>query len=752
MKDFVKFHIPKLFRGWIFVLICGQITGQNVTITGLVIDGTNDEILPGATIQIGDFGTYTDLNGEFNLQMNSGVVALSCSFVGYDIWHFNGHITKDTFIQIEMVPAENILEAATVTASKFSQSLAESTISIDILRPELIEGNSPSSVESILNKSPGLTMIEGQANIRGGSGFSYGAGSRVLLLVDNMPALQADAGFPNWKDLPLENIGQIEIVKGAASALYGSSALNGIINLRTDFAGTEPETKVSTFYTQYLNPKDSRKKWWSSAPSSFTAQATHKQKFKNFDLAVGAFYNQTHSFRQEVEEEYFRFSFKTRYYINDQWLMGLNGVLNTGFRNNYFYWANDSTGAYIGSEGTHSETEFDRHFFDPFLVYYQKNGDKHHLQTRFSRVDNVASAGRSNLSSSKYLEYQYQSQWEQIRTQSVTGITYNHSSVQAMLYGDTTFTANNWALFWQLDKKVWERISLSAGFRYEVYNLIGPSEIGDIPIDPKVTESKPVWRFGANWKILPYTYLRSSWGQGYRFPTIAEKFVRTTFGASLISPNPELQSETGWSGEFGLKQGFKLWGWQGFFDLSAFWSEYDNMMEFVFTGFSRGFQSQNIGDTRIKGLEFTVAGNSKLFGIPMNLLAGYTLLDPKFKNFTEEDKLRSSVDYNILKYRNKHSFKMDWSANFNQFKCGFAHNYLSKMEAMDSILEVVVPGLKHYRERNGGFGVWDTRVSYEWRAFTGTIILNNIFNREYSVRPGLLDAPRNWTIRLDMKI
>ena len=65
-------------------------------------------------------------------------------------------------------------------------------------------------------------MVSSQPNIRGGSGWSYGAGSRVLLLVDDIPALQADAGLAQWDDIPVENIAQIEVVKGAASALYGS--------------------------------------------------------------------------------------------------------------------------------------------------------------------------------------------------------------------------------------------------------------------------------------------------------------------------------------------------------------------------------------------------------------------------------------------------------------------------------------------------------------------------------------------------
>ena len=52
-----------------------------------------------------------------------------------------------------------------------------------------------------------------------------------------------------------------------------------------------------------------------------------------------------------------------------------------------------------------------------------------------------------------------------------------------------------------------------------------------------------------------------------------------TSGVSAV-PNPSLQSETGWTTELGIKQGFRISEFEGFLDVSAFWSEYQHMMEF----------------------------------------------------------------------------------------------------------------------------------------------------------------------------
>ncbi|MBK9015923.1 MAG: TonB-dependent receptor plug domain-containing protein [Saprospiraceae bacterium] len=153
-----------------------------------------------------------------------------------------------------------------------------------------MENTNQTSLSGLLDKVPGVNLVGDQANIRGGSGYSYGAGSRVLLLVDDMPILQADAGYPQWEDVPLENIEQIEVVKGAASALYGSSALNGIVNVRTAYAKSKPETKISPFVTSYMAPRNEAAKWWDTPRYSAGGSISHKQKFGKLDLVTGGYY------------------------------------------------------------------------------------------------------------------------------------------------------------------------------------------------------------------------------------------------------------------------------------------------------------------------------------------------------------------------------------------------------------------------------------------------------------------------------
>ena len=111
-----------------------------------------------------------------------------------------------------------------------------------------------------------MDILDGQPGIRGGAGYSYGAGSRVLVLLDDLPILTGDAGDVKWDYLPVENVGQIEIIKGASSVLYGSSALNGVFNIRTAYPASKPETYLNTFMGVYLDPKRTEMIWWDKQP------------------------------------------------------------------------------------------------------------------------------------------------------------------------------------------------------------------------------------------------------------------------------------------------------------------------------------------------------------------------------------------------------------------------------------------------------------------------------------------------------
>ena len=123
---------------------------------------------------------------------------------------------------------------------------------------------------------------------------------------------------------------------------------------------------------------------------------------------------------------------------------------------------------------------------------------------------------------------------------------------------------------------------------------------------------KPIFRAGASLKIYQETYIRASFGQGFRFPSITERFIKTGVGNFGVFPNPNLKPESSWNAEIGIKQGLKLGGVMGYLDIAGFWQEYQNTIEYMFgiwdsitpqtMASGAGFMFLNTGESRVVGL------------------------------------------------------------------------------------------------------------------------------------------------------
>lgn len=750
--------MKRILAHLLFILLPGLSQAQNATISGTITDAASGEPLIGASIYCSNqSGASTGIDGTYSFSSPAGTTTIIFSYVGYQkqekemVLATGASYTLDVQLQAD----EGLLNTVVVTGSKFEKKLGEEVVTIDVIKSDLVEHTNDFRLDQSVQRMPGVSVIDGQANIRGGSGYSYGAGSRVLLLMDDLPMLSGDAAFPSWDFIPIENLQQIEIIKGASSALYGSSALNGIINVRTAYPTSEPETKFSFFNGAYFAPADTAQKWWTDAfPFLAGGNFSHRQKFGRFDLVTGAYVFSQDSYLKDIYNRRARANVNTRYRINNNLAVGLNVNAQINRSSNFFFWNNTDSGLYVPAEGTVSYNRGFKMTVDPFLNYYDQHGNRHKVLTRYYGNHNeVPGTEQSNFSDLFYAEYQYQKHLEKMQLVATAGVLANKAMVTAELYGDSAYSSANQAAYVQLDKKFFNKLNLSAGMRYE-FNQIGTLQ-----------ESRPVFRAGANYQVADYTYVRASWGQGYRFPTIAEKYISTGISGLSIFPNPNLTSETGYSAEIGIKQGVKFSNWQGMLDLSAFTSEYFDMMEFTFDIYDAGigFMSQNIGDTRISGAEISLLGNGKIGNIPTTLIAGYTYIDPLFQDFDSLQNALSSADYNVLKYRFRHTVKFDIESTFHQFRIGATCNYNSFMEAVDAaFVDPIIPaiglyiidGLQEYRDaNNSGDYIIDMRAAWVMRNGNEvSMVCSNLLNRAYSIRPAMMEAPRNIMLKYSVVI
>ena len=85
---------------------------------------------------------------------------------------------------------------------------------------------------------------------------------------------------------PVENISQVEVIKGAASVLSGSSALSGSINIRTAYPTSKPLTKVILYSGLYSAPSQDGAKWYDDTPLIAGTTFLHSRKYKQWDIVV----------------------------------------------------------------------------------------------------------------------------------------------------------------------------------------------------------------------------------------------------------------------------------------------------------------------------------------------------------------------------------------------------------------------------------------------------------------------------------
>ena len=796
----------------LFWLILGIIHSQNIlsqvaVVKGRIIDAKDSEPLIGVNIQTQDhLGTVTNINGEYQLNLKPGNYNVTFKYIGYN------KITKKISVQenqvikinLELFEDVNQLEEMVISASKYEQKLGEVSVSMSIIKPELIENKATRDAESIIQQVPGVQINENQASIRGGSGWSYGAGSRVLVMVDGMPMLAGDANDIKWSAIPLENISQIEVLKGASSVLYGSSALNGVINIRTKYPKDEPITKINISNGFYMAGYGKRKgtsliggdsildkrgeqTWWNSPRGYAQGNFTHLRKInENTELVLGGSFMKDQGYRLGSNDQRIRVNGGWKHFSKKYNGLSYGINLNNNFNKSttFFLWASaDSVLHALGgtndSTTTMSTSSTSRIMIDPYISYISKNGNEHQLKTRFFRTDNKNNTNQGASSDYYFSEYQFQKRFNNKLSLS-SGAMSSYTLVKSQLYGDHNST--NIAGYIQGDKK-WRKFNITAGMRMEYFKIDSVQSKGKLFNADLNIPFQPVFRFGATYQPMEYTFLRASYGQGYRFPSIAEKYISSSVGSLNVFPNLNIQPEYGWSAELGLKQGFKIKNFQGYLDISGFITQYNDMMEFIFGIYnldgsnpsasdlqnissqgveaimnSIGARSTNVQNANIPGFEISLVGQGNLTeNISFSILAGYTYVNPTAINpdstylltFSNPDTI--TPKNSILKYRNKHLAKIDFQVDYKKFSVGFSTRYTSLMENVDNIFVEpifadieILPGYGNYRNsRMNGDVIFDARIAYQINKKSKiSILMNNLLNREYTNRPGNVMPPR----------
>ena len=769
---------------------------QNAPIlNGTVTDATNGEGLPGAVVMLGTATASTNIDGQFSIALDpSGVPTLRVRFVGYLEWtetlaKWEGNLTRD----ISLSPDVAQIGTAVISAGRFEQDLGEVSVSIDVLPPELVNQGAPTSADQSLSRTPGVTIVDSEPQIRGGSGYSFGAGSRVAVLLDGLPVLSGDAGRPTWGFLPLENLEQVEVVKGASSVLYGSSALSGVIQFRTAFPDPEPLTRVTVQHGVFSNPGNGRKYWNRSLMQSSTSwlhtrrlnngdgisfggqwQGSDGHKGPQIDPATGLSHNRPYNpftvDHYDAERQWRVNGAWEHAPKNGGWGYGLRANAISGEGVNTLLWANADTGFYAATPGADTRTVQRMVTIDP---HFERSSGawNHRIQGRFLRLVNDNDNNQGNASNTWQSEYR--SRYRAEKWTATGGIYAQGTRSIAELYdagiGDTIHDASNRAAYLQVDAHPHKRLHLTVGSRYEHFTL------------DSVSLGKTVFRTGLNYRFGQASFLRASIGQGFRFPSIAEKFIRTSVGGISVFPSLDIQPESSTNMEIGLKQGFRFGQqgqWKGFFDVAVFQQDFENFIEYTFgiwgnTGnglLDLGFRSINTGRAQVSGLEWSTMGKGEVGQWDVQWLIGQTMLDPVsltpdsiYATFSggstvgvSYNSTSSDTANNVLKYRILNTFRANLSLQHaSGWTLGWNGARNTTIQNIDkAFLDIEELGLLEYglidwlAERPQAQWLHDFQVGRKFDDHHHVeLIVRNAANLNYALRPLAAEANRLWLIR-----
>ena len=228
---------------FVFVIISiasAQQESSLIEITGRVASQETKEPLPNVSVNIKGTvaGTITNSNGQFKLRTKLKFpFKLTFSSIGFEQQEYE--ITGyDSKLDIELTTQTVVLgKEVVVTASRVAESILKSPVAIEKLDIRAIrESPAPSFYDALENvKGVQMTTSSLTFKVPNTRGFNIPNNFRFMQLVDGVDMQAATLGVPLGNAIgPTElDIASVEITPGAASALYGMSAINGMANLLT---------------------------------------------------------------------------------------------------------------------------------------------------------------------------------------------------------------------------------------------------------------------------------------------------------------------------------------------------------------------------------------------------------------------------------------------------------------------------------------------------------------------------------------
>lgn len=234
----------KLFqRSSLLLLLAGlavaaspeRLLAQAETVEVRVVSGGSP--VEGAQVAVGSSGGITDAEGALQLNLPAGEYLLIVTRIGYAEAERAIVVTagQSTNVLIELEEEAVHGEEILVISTRTERRIDDEPLRVEVVSREEVEEKllmTPGDIGMLLNETAGLRVQPTAPSLGGASVRIQGLRGRYTqILSDGLPLYGGQTGALGPLQIPPMDLGQVEVIKGAASALYGATAMGGIVNL-----------------------------------------------------------------------------------------------------------------------------------------------------------------------------------------------------------------------------------------------------------------------------------------------------------------------------------------------------------------------------------------------------------------------------------------------------------------------------------------------------------------------------------------
>ena len=590
--------------------------------------------------------------------------------------------------------AQDSADSLVVTANRFEQPEKTILAATSVVTRADIDRWQSTSVLDVMRRLPGVDTAQSGGMGQLSSLFIRGTNSsHVLILVDGIRLNQAGVtGSSDLSQFPISLVQRIEYVRGPRSAVYGSDAIGGVVNIITTRAKDGTTLNAGAGSHGYQNYGGSTQQ--TLGDSTRVTLAGDYTYTKGFDVVADG----NNGGLAQTDRD--GFMNKTLYgavdhAFSEQWSGFVRGF---GYSNRTAYdgyYSSFTPDVLVDTRQLYSQTwdaglRFNDDIFHSQLLTSYSHSKDYNYDPNLGRYDSTATLDEIK---------QYNVQW-------LNSVDVGHGNIGAGVD--------------------WQKQSTEPGTNYVtngydlrntgVY-LTGLQQFGDFTLEGAVRSDDNsqlgrhgTWQSSAAWEFVEGYRFVASYGTAYKAPNLGQLYG--FYGNDHLDPEESKQ----WEGAFeGLTAGVS---WR----VSGYRNDVDNLIDFD----NNLQQYYNVGKARIKGVEATASFDTG----PLTHTVGYDYVDA-----------RNAATNELLDRRAKQQVKYQLDTQIYDFDWSLTYHYLGTRYDTD------FGAYPSEKVKMGGVSLWDVAVSYPVTShLTVRGKIANLFDKDYETVYGYQTAGREYTL------